>query len=144
MTSQNTPDNIEEQDLDLRVIIQLLKKHRALIALITLLSVLVSGIFSFFVLSPVYQAKTVLLVTQAADKLQVSNQRNDMEDLVSSAYRMPVLTMNTYVGQVKSEALMKRVIEKWGWSSTGIRPGPGRAGERHGSQRLLPPGHHRQ
>ncbi|NLW37552.1 MAG: hypothetical protein GXY90_03150, partial [Peptococcaceae bacterium] len=122
MTSQNTPDNIEEQDLDLRVIIQLLKKHRALIALITLLSVLVSGIFSFFVLSPVYQAKTVLLVTQAADKLQVSNQRNDMEDLVSSAYRMPVLTMNTYVGQVKSEALMKRVIEKMGLEQYGYTP----------------------
>jgi capsular polysaccharide biosynthesis protein len=122
LTSQNTPDNIEEQDLDLRVIIQLLKKHRALIALITLLSVLVSGIFSFFVLSPVYQAKTVLLVTQAADKLQVSNQRNDMEDLVSSAYRMPVLTMNTYVGQVKSEALMKRVIEKMGLEQYGYTP----------------------
>ena len=29
LTSQNTPDNIEERDLDLRVVIQLLKKHRA-------------------------------------------------------------------------------------------------------------------
>lgn len=122
MTSQNITDNTEEQYLDLRVIIQLLKKHRALIALITLLSVLVSGIFSYIILSPVYQAKTVLLVTQAADKLQVSSQRDDMEDLVSSVYRMPVLTMNTYVGQVKSEALMKRVIEAMGLEQYGYTP----------------------
>ncbi len=122
MTSQNTPDNIEEQDLDLRVIIQLLKKHRVLIALITLLAVLLSGILSFFVLKPVYEAKTVLLVTQAADKLQTSAQSRNPDDILNTVSRIPVLTMNTYVGQVKSDEMMRRVIEEMGLEPYGFTP----------------------
>lgn len=122
MTNQSIPDNTEEQYLDLRAVIQQLKRRRFLIVLITLLAVLASGVVSFFILAPVYQAKTVLLVTQAADKLQVSSQRNDPDDLVSSISRIPVLTMNTYVGQVKSEAMMKRVIGELGLEQYGYTP----------------------
>jgi capsular polysaccharide biosynthesis protein len=51
------------------------------------------------------------MVTQVADKLQTSTQSNDPESIVNSLSRMPVLTMNTYVGQLKSDELAKRVIE---------------------------------
>jgi len=121
LTNQSTSFNTEEQYLDLRAVIRQLKRRRFLIAIITLLTVLVSGIISCFILAPVYQAKTVLLVTQAADKLQVSSQ-NNMNDPVSAISRMPVLTMNTYVGQVKSEAMMKRVIEELGLERYGYTP----------------------
>lgn len=122
MTNQNNPADTEEQVIDLLEIIQILKKRFALIALITLFSVLVSGILSFFVLSPVYEARTVLLVTQAADKLQVTNQKGDLDDMVSTLSRIPVLTMNTYIGQLKSDALMQRVIEAMDLEPYGYTP----------------------
>ncbi|TEB13918.1 cryptic autophosphorylating protein tyrosine kinase Etk [Pelotomaculum sp. FP] len=122
MPNENTVAGIDEQEIDLRVYIQLLKKHRALIVLITLLAVLVSAILSFFVLKPVYEAKTVLLVTQAADKLQTTTRSNDPDDLLNTVSRIPVLTMNTYVGQVKSDELMKRVIEQMGLEPYGFTP----------------------
>lgn len=122
MLNQNNLADTDEQVIDLRVYIQLLKKRCTLIALITLLSVLTSGIWSFFVLEPVYEAKTVLLVTQAADKLQTSTQSNDPNNIVNSLSRIPVLTMNTYVGQLKSDALMQRVIESMNLDEYGFTP----------------------
>lgn len=122
MNYQPAPADFDEQEIDLRAYIQLLKKRRAMIILITLLAVLASGILSFFVLEPVYEAKTVLLVTQAADKLQTSSQSKDPDDILNNVSRIPVLTMNTYVGQVKSDELMKRVIDKMGLESDGFTP----------------------
>lgn len=112
MSNQNNIPETDEQVIDLRVYLKVLKKRRALIALVTLLALLTSGILSFFVLPPVYEAKTLLLVTQATDKQQMVSQQNDLNSIVNTISRIPVLTMNTYVGQVKSEALMQRVIEK--------------------------------
>ena len=122
MNSQITPADIDDQAIDLRAYLQILKKRRVLIALVTLSSVLTSVILSFFVLRPVYEAKTVLLVTQAADKLQVSGQKNGLDDIVNDMTRIPVLTMNTYVNQVKSDELMMRVIERMGLDSDGVTP----------------------
>ena len=101
-----------EKEIDLRVYIKVLKKRRVLIAAITLLAVLTSGFLSYFVIKPVYQANSILLVTQAADKPQMIAQKDDLSAIVNSVARIPVLTMNTYVGQIKSEALMQRVIDK--------------------------------
>ena len=101
-----------EKEIDLRVYIKVLKKRRVLIAAITLLAVLTSGVLSYFVLSPVYEARTILLVTQAADRSQAVAQKDDLSSIVNSVARIPILTMNTYVGQIKSEALMQRVIDK--------------------------------
>ncbi len=112
MSNHNNVTEIDEQVIDLRVYLKILKKRRVLIALITLLAVLTSGILSFFVLPPVYEAKTLLLVTQATDKQQMISQRDDLDSIVNTISRIPVLTMNTYVGQAKSEALLQRVIDK--------------------------------
>ncbi len=104
----------EEIEIDLRQILTVLKKRSKLIIAITLLTTLASGLISYFVLQPVYQAKTLLMVTVASEKLQTTvnpqlNQNRDPE--VSPLTPMPVLTMNTYLGQLKSETIMKRVLD---------------------------------
>jgi capsular polysaccharide biosynthesis protein len=122
LSNQNQPANIDEQEIDLRLYFEILKKRRAMIALITLLAVLVSGIMSFFILKPVYEARTVLLVTQAADKLQTSAQSRSTGDILDTVSRIPVLTMNTYVGQIKSDEMMRRVIARMGLEPFGYTP----------------------
>jgi len=79
----------------------------------TLLSGLSAAFISYFVMQPVYQAQTLLMVTQATDKLQTTptqTGQDGLDTVVNSVSRLPVLTMNTYLGQIKSEALMKRII----------------------------------
>jgi len=68
----NIPE-IEEQVIDLRLYLNILRKRYPLIILVTLLCVIVSGLISFFILKPVYETHTTLLVTQATDKQQTAN-----------------------------------------------------------------------
>jgi len=68
----------EELELDLRDIFYIIRKRMKMIVLITLACTILSGVVSFFVLKPVYEAKTSVIVgkMQAAD--QTSTQYNDV------------------------------------------------------------------
>ena len=117
MNEHNNNHNIadEEIEIDLRELIKIFKKWSKLIIVMTLLCAFAAGLLSYFVMSPVYQAKTLLMVTQATDKLQTNptaRSGEGLEDVVNSVSRMPVLTMSTYLGQIKSETLMNRIIER--------------------------------
>ena len=117
MNDHNNNHNIadEEIEIDLRELLKIFKKWSKLIIVMTLLCAFVAGLFSYFVMSPIYQAKTLLMVTQATEKLQTNptaRSGEGLEDVVSSVSRMPVLTMSTYLGQIKSETLMNRIIER--------------------------------
>lgn len=122
MNNKNTACETDEQVIDLRVYINILKKRLSLIALVTLLAALISAALSFFVLTPVYEAKTILLVTHATEKQQPVGQRDDLNAIVSTITRIPVLTMNTYVGQLKSDLLMQRVIDELKLDEKGYSP----------------------
>lgn len=122
MIKQSKPAEIDEQSIDLRAYLQVLKKRRSMIAQIALLAVLVSAIYSFFVLKPIYEAKTVLMVTQVTDKMQTSTQSSAQNNVINSVSRIPVMTMNTYVGQLKSDDLMMRVIERMNLADYGYTP----------------------
>lgn len=100
-TKRNLDSAKEEIEIDLRTAFRILRKRSKLIILITLLATLASSLFSVYYSKPVYQAQTLLLVTVASDKLaDSSGQKSGL---------VPVLTMNTYLGQLKSTTLMKRV-----------------------------------
>jgi len=104
---------MEEEFIDLRSILKVISKWRKVIIGGTLLAVLTAGILSFFVLPPVYEAQALLLVTQATEKQSVVPQSGEgVEGVVESLSRIPVLTMNTYLGQLQSEELMRRVINE--------------------------------
>ena len=117
LNNQNT-----QNGMDLRELISVLKKHYLIIALLTILAVTVSGLVSHFLMTPVYTAKTVLLVTQVAEKPQVTSQKDDVNSFLTNMYRIPTLTMNTYIGQIKSETLMQRVIDKLHLDQLGYTP----------------------
>lgn len=102
----------EEIEIDLRHLLKVFKKWNKLIILGTLLCAFSVGILSFFVIPPVYEAETLLMVTQATDKLQSVQQVEGLDEVVGSISQMPVWTMNTYLGQIKSEVVMQRVIDR--------------------------------
>ncbi|MGI5922164.1 MAG: GumC family protein [Syntrophomonadaceae bacterium] len=114
----------DEMEIDLRQIFKVLKKWRRLIVAMTLLCTFTAGIISFFVLPPIYQAQTLLMVNQATDKLQTApvQQGDDLENVVGTVSNLPVLTMSTYLGQMQSEVLMSRIISRLGLSRDEYTP----------------------
>ncbi len=89
-----------EETIDLKEYFQIVKKRSWIIALITIIAMLASGIISFFVLSPVYEAKTTLLVDTDAPKDQsmTSDQMTVSEKLAL-----------TYGEIIKSRSVIQKV-----------------------------------
>lgn len=111
MTDTKCSKDRPEEDVDLRKAFKVLLKRSTLIILITLLFTLASGLISIYLVKPVYQAETLLMVTVASDKLQdVANLQEAQNNQNIGSANTPVLTMKTYLGQLKSEIVMKRVI----------------------------------
>lgn len=92
-----------EETISLQDIFKVLKKHFKLIALGTIIAGLASAIISFFVLTPVYQATTQVLVNQKMDKTQQQMSTMDIQTNLQ--------LINTYNEIIKSQAILSIVIE---------------------------------
>lgn len=68
----------EEVMLNLRDILYVLKKRAKLISIITLSSILVSGVLSFFIIKPTYEAGTTIIVGKPQANEKNTNQYNDV------------------------------------------------------------------
>jgi capsular polysaccharide biosynthesis protein len=92
-----------EETISLKEIALTIKKRLSLIALIAAIAVALSGIISYFFLTPVYQASTQLLVNQKSSEqptLDVNQVRTNVE------------MINTYSVIIKSPTILDKVIEE--------------------------------
>jgi capsular polysaccharide biosynthesis protein len=89
-----------EDKISLKELLQTLKKRFNLIISVTLTAIIISAVISFFILTPIYQASTQLLVnqTQSTDNLYNSNQVQTNLQLI-----------NTYNVIIKSPAILDKV-----------------------------------
>lgn len=94
-----------EETIDLREYFYIIKKRAWIIALITVLAMLTSGIISFFVLSPVYEANTTLIVNTEQNKEANNMITGDQLNVTQK------LTL-TYGEIIKSRAVLDSVIKK--------------------------------
>ena len=94
-----------EETIDLREYFYIIKKRVWIIALITVLAMITSGIISFFVLSPVYEANTTLIVNTEQNKATNNMITGDQLNVTQK------LTL-TYGEIIKSRAVLDSVIEK--------------------------------
>ncbi|MFJ7680005.1 YveK family protein [Peribacillus sp. NPDC097198] len=78
-----------------------LKKRWKLVMLTTLLAVLISGSVTYFILTPVYQASTQILV----------NQKNAENPIDVTQLQSNIDLINTYSVIIKSPAILEKTIE---------------------------------
>ena len=71
--STYTQEDTMEETISLKELFQTLKKRMSIIVIITALAVIVSGIVSYFVITPIYQTSTQLLVNQAKSDQAIYN-----------------------------------------------------------------------
>lgn len=118
-----------EEEISLREIIETLLKWKGLIAGITVIALVVSGVLSFFVLAPTYEARATLLINQVSkmdvsdvifvglgDSFeQVKTSEMDVFDPVQAALQSlsaNTMTLETYRQQLKNPYLLQQVIDK--------------------------------
>ncbi|MGG0788100.1 Wzz/FepE/Etk N-terminal domain-containing protein [Peribacillus simplex] len=90
-----------EETISIKDIFMTLKKRWKLIVLLTLIAALCSGTISYFLLTPVYQSSTQILV----------NQKQSDNTLDSNQIRTNIEMINTYSVIIKSPAILEKVID---------------------------------
>ncbi|KOR86508.1 capsular biosynthesis protein [Bacillus sp. FJAT-22058] len=91
-----------EETISIKDIFKTLKKRWKLIMLLTLIAALVSGSISYFLLTPVYQSSTQILV----------NQKQSENQLDSIQIKSNIDMINTYSVIIKSPAILEKVIDE--------------------------------
>ncbi|OSX53990.1 YveK family protein [Anoxybacillus ayderensis] len=92
-----------EETISLRELFQTLRKRMWLIIVMTVVATMTSGIVSYFVLTPIYQASTQLLVNQA---------KNDQPIYNISEIQTNLQLINTYNVIMKSPAILDIVKDE--------------------------------
>ncbi|MGE7587272.1 YveK family protein [Peribacillus sp. NPDC101480] len=91
-----------EETISIQDIFKTLKKRWKLIMLLTLIAALISGTISYFLLTPVYQSSTQILV----------NQKQSENQLDSTQIKSNIDMINTYSVIIKSPAILEKVIDE--------------------------------
>lgn len=92
-----------EETISLKELLETLKKRFFLILAITLTAVMVSGIVSFFFLTPIYQASTQILINKT---------NSDQGNYNPAELQTSLQLINTYNVIIKSAAILDLVIEE--------------------------------
>ncbi len=96
----------EETTVDLHEIYDVIRKRIWIIVVITLTAAFISGILSFFVIKPVYEARTSVIVGRMLDSEDSRMQYNDV--------MMYQNLIKTYVEIAKSRTVCQNTIDKLG------------------------------
>ncbi|HEY4554636.1 MAG TPA: YveK family protein [Bacillaceae bacterium] len=92
-----------EETISLRDLMQTLRKRFNLIVLITVAAVAISGVISYFILTPIYQSSTQLLVNQAKSDQPIYNPAEIQTNLQ---------LIETYNVIMKSRAILDEVVDE--------------------------------
>ena len=91
-----------EETIDLREYFGIIKKRFWIIALITVVGAVISGLISFFVLKPVYETKTTLIVD--------TNQNEETQTVTGDQFSVSQKLAVTYGEIIKSRTVLEPVI----------------------------------
>ena len=105
---------MEEMEIDLKEYLDIIWSKKWLILGITLLATLISGLVSFFVLQPVYEASTTIMI----GKSNTSEQSIKYDDVMLNQK-----LVNTYSEIIKSNTVLEEVVSnlKLGQSATQLK-----------------------
>ena len=110
------------EEITLRECIQVLINQKRIIAIITIIAVLISGIFSFFIMSPVYEGKVILMASGINNKQQISQQAEGVEGFLNtlSQYQYSQVSVETYKEQINNPQILEQTIADLGLDKKNI------------------------
>ncbi|MFX0548407.1 YveK family protein [Hathewaya histolytica] len=96
----------QEITIDLHKISEILIKRKKLIAIITTISLLITGIISFLIIRPTYETKATIVIGKEEDKNDKQNSYNDI--------MMFQKLVKTYAQIAESRTVIEKVAQKVG------------------------------
>ena len=94
-------NEMEEQVISISEVFEAIKKRWTIIVAITLTATIISGVISFFVIDPVYEAST---------KVFIGKEESDDAAYNSSDINMYQQLLQTYAQAIKTKDLVNRAI----------------------------------
>ncbi|OLO42353.1 capsular biosynthesis protein [Alkalihalophilus pseudofirmus] len=90
-----------EETISLKELFTTLKKRIKLLIILPLIAVVVSGLVSYLLLTPIYQSSTQILINQS---------NSDVQNITQSDLRTNIELINTYNVIMKSPVILEKVI----------------------------------
>ncbi len=101
-----------QDEISLRELIEILFKGKVIIAIITAVAIIATGLISFLVLDPVYEAKTVLMASGVNSKNQSQSGIKGIEELLDSMSQYPQMSIEAYKEQINNPQILNQVIDE--------------------------------
>jgi capsular polysaccharide biosynthesis protein len=98
-----------EETISLQELGKTLRKRMSLIAILTILAITISGVISYVLITPIYQASTQILINQ---------EKVDATALNPATIQSDLQLINTYNVIIKSPAILEKVINQLNLSTT--------------------------
>ena len=98
-----------EETISLQEVVKILRKRMYLITILTMIAITISGVISYVLITPIYQASTQILINQEKVDSTALNPANIQTDLQ---------LINTYNVIIKSPAILDKVIKELNLSTT--------------------------
>ncbi len=108
------------EEISLRELIEILIKRKKLIAILTTLVIFITGIINFVFLTPVYEAKTILMASGMNTKPQAQPEVKGVEELLENMSSYPQMSVEAYKEQIKNPQILNQTIAELGLDKQGI------------------------
>lgn len=110
------------EEISLRECIQILINQRKLIAIVTILSILISIIFSFYIIPPIYEGKVILMASGISNNQSVVPQAEGVEAFLNtlSQYQYSQMSVETYKEQINNPQILQQTIDDLKLEERGI------------------------
>ncbi|HHV30634.1 GumC family protein [Acetivibrio mesophilus] len=100
------------EELSLREAIEIVIKGKWIIAAVTAICIVISLIISVFVIDPVYEAQTMLMISPIKKSEAQAEDINNFSPLVDAISRYPEMSIDTYREQVKAPAILQYIRDE--------------------------------
>lgn len=103
--------NNHVDEISLRELIEILIKRKKFIATITTISILLAGVFSFFIIKPTYESSMMIMASDATDNGSTVLVDGNLDKMLDSISQYPKMNIETYKQQVKTPAVLSKTID---------------------------------
>lgn len=99
-----------EEEISLRELIETVWAGKGIIITITLIAMLISVLFSVWLITPIYKAKTLIAVNES--NFPKDKEGRGLEALLDAFTRMPQVSVQSYLSLAKSDSVIMKTMER--------------------------------
>lgn len=100
------------EEMSTREIIETIVKGKSTIVAFTVICIAVTLVVNVFILEPVYEAETMLMISPISQSATSVENTNEFSSIVSAIASYPKMSIDTYREQIKAPAVLQHIKEE--------------------------------